>query len=95
MKAIQHKKLNTILNPCEESNKYNYQNCIYEKMILKIGCQPYWLDYINTDIENCSKATQLDKFLIIMEELNQMFTEKELTDTYECLKPCNYMEYKV
>ena len=50
---------------------------------------------INTDIENCIKATQLDKFLKIMGNLNQMFEEKELTEAYECLKPCNYMEYRV
>ena len=64
-------------------------------MISKIGCQPYWLDHIKTDFENCSKASQLQSFLMKMGLLYQISTEKELTDEYECLKPCNYMEYKV
>ena len=62
-KALQHIKLNTLNNPCEKSHSYNFQNCIYAKMISKIGCQPYWLDYVNTDIVNCTKASQLDAFL--------------------------------
>ena len=94
-KAIRQKKLKTLLNPCEESYDYNFQNCIYAKMISKIGCQPYWLDHIKTDFENCSKASQLQSFLMKMGLLYQISTEKELTDEYECLKPCNYMEYKV
>ena len=64
-------------------------------MISKIGCQPYWLDYINTEIVNCSKASQLDKFLIHMTKLIMISTEEELNDEYDCFKPCNYMEYKV
>ena len=30
-----------------------------------------------------------------MGDLIKISTEKELTDKYECLKPCNYMKYKV
>ena len=87
--------MNTPLNPCEESDDYNFQNCIYAKIISKIGCQPYWLDHIKTGIKNCSKASQLDFFLRKMGVLILISTEKELTDEYECLNPCNYMEYKV
>ena len=65
------------------------------KMISKIGCQPYWLDYINTDVVNCSKASQLDEFLKHMKKLIMISTEKDLKDEYDCLKPCRYMEYKV
>ena len=82
-------------NPCEESHDYNFQNCIFMKMISKIGCQPYWLDYINTDVVNCSKASQLDEFLKHMKKLIMISTEKDLKDEYDCLKPCRYMEYKV
>ena len=94
-KVIQHKKLNTLFNPCEESHDYNFQNCIYAKIISKIGCQPYWLDHIKTDIENCSKASKLDYFLRKMGDIIKTSTEKELRDEYECLNPCNHMEYKV
>ena len=95
LKATQHTKLNTKSNPCKESHDYSFQNCIYAKMISKIGCQPYWLDYIITGIKNCSKASQLDSFLKKMADLNGISSAKELADEYKCLKPCNYMEYKV
>ena len=64
-------------------------------MISKIGCKPYWLDYINTDVMNCSEAPQLDVSLKHMDKLYQTSTEKELEEEYDCLKPCRYMEYKV
>ena len=64
-------------------------------MISKIGCQPYWLNYIDTDVANCSKASQLDMFLKDMQILTMMTREKKIIDEYKCLKPCNYMEYKV
>ena len=64
-------------------------------MISEIGCRPHWMDYIITGIENCSKTSQLDKFLKNMADLNRISSAKELADEYECLKPCNYMEYKV
>ena len=64
-------------------------------MMSKIGCQPYWLDYIHTDIMNCTEASQLDAFLSQMSNLVQISTEKELKDNYNCLKPCRYMKYKV
>ena len=95
IQGIQHIKLNTATSPCEESTDYNFQNCIYNKIISKVGCQPYWLDYIQTDIENCSEATQLDKFLEYTGDLNTISTEEEFAEKYNCLKPCIYMEYKV
>ena len=61
----------------------------------KVGCQPYWLDYINTDIVNCTKSSQLEDFLKHMTKIVLISTEKELKDDYDCLKPCTYMEYKV
>ena len=53
------------------------------------------MDHIQTDKENCSEASQLDKFLETLGGLNTMSTEEELTEKYNCLKPCIYMEYKV
>ena len=82
-------------NPCEDSFDYNFQNCIYNKMISNVGCQPYWLDFIHTDVENCSEASQMDKFLEYMGDLNTISTEEELIENYNCLKPCTFMEYKV
>ena len=64
-------------------------------MISNVGCKPYWMDHIQTDKENCSEASKLDKFLESFGDLNTMSTEEELTEEYNCLKPCIYMEYKV
>ena len=61
----------------------------------KVGCQPYWLDYLKTGMVNCSEASQLDKFLVYIGELTTTAKEEELTQKYNCLKPCIYMEYKV
>ena len=82
-------------SPCEESLDYNFQNCIFTEMISNVGCKPYWMDHIQTDKENCSEASQLDKFLEYLGDLTKMSTEEELTEKYNCLKPCIYMEYKV
>ena len=82
-------------SPCEETIDYNFQNCIYTKIMSKVGCQPYWLDYLKTSMVNCSEASQLDKFLVYIGELTTTAKEEELTQKYNCLKPCIYMEYKV
>ena len=86
--------LNTHRNPCEAAEGYVYQNCIYKRIIAKVGCRPYWLDYIQTDKENCSEVKKLEKFLTIFSVL-RVANEGEILRDYECLKPCNYMEYKV
>ena len=64
-------------------------------MISNIGCQPYWLNFVQTDMENCSEASQMDKFLESMGNLNAISSEEELAENYNCLKPCTFMEYKV
>ena len=61
----------------------------------KIGCQPFWLDYVPTNLPNCTKGSQINTFLQRISELNAISTEKELMEAYNCLRPCKYMEYKV
>ena len=95
VKGIQHIKLNTISTPCVDSLDYNFQNCVYAKMISKVGCRPYWMDYFQTDLKNCTEASDLDLFIEYMEELNSISTDEELLEKYNCIKPCIYMEYKV
>ena len=95
IKAIQHEKLNTGIDSCEPSKEYVFQNCIYRKIISKLGCQPFWLDHIKTDFQKCSEVSKLFDFIYYMGKLNQISTEKELVEKYSCLKPCTYMEYKV
>ena len=95
IKAIQHERLNTEIDPCEPSREYVFQNCINKKMIVKLGCQPFWLDHIQTDFQKCSEVSKLFEFIYDMGKLNQISTEKELVEKYSCSKPCTYMEYKV
>ena len=86
--------LNTPRNPCEAVEGYVYQYCIYKRIIAKVGCRPYWLDYIQTDKENCSDVKKLEEFLTVLSVL-RVANEEEILREYECLKPCNYIEYRV
>ena len=61
----------------------------------KTGCQPFWLDFLQTDLPNCKEASQISCFLEDFWHLAAVETEKELMEKYSCLKPCRYMEYKV
>ena len=64
-------------------------------MISKVGCQPYWLDYIVTGIDSCSEVKKLEEFLQNIAVLRASSNERDLLREYDCLKPCKYMEYKV
>ena len=94
IQAIQHEKLNNPNNPCETANGYVYQDCIYKRIISKVGCQPYWLDYIETGTNYCSEVRKLEEFLENI-ALLRASNERDLLREYDCLKPCKYMEYKV
>ena len=94
-KAIWHEKINTAIDPCELSDGYVFQNCIYRQLMAKIGCQPFWLDYIQTDLPKCTDASQLSLFVHKFLSLNAISSEKELMEAYNCLRPCKYMEYMV
>ena len=61
----------------------------------KIGCQPFWLDYIQTDLQKCTDASQISRFLYQFFGLDAISSEKELMESYDCLRPCKYMEYMV
>lgn len=62
----------------------------------KIGCHPFWIDYIQTDLPNCTDASQISRILDKLMLLNAISSEKELMEEYDnCLRPCKYMEYMV
>ena len=88
-------KINTPINPCENSDDYVYQNCIFTKIMSKIGCQPFWMDYIKSDLPNCTDISQINLILSSLVILNKISSEKDLIEEYNCLKPCKFMEYKV
>lgn len=61
----------------------------------KIGCKPFWLEFLKTDLPNCTEASQISRFLEGFLHLTLIDMENELMESYSCLKPCRYMEYKV
>ena len=90
-----HEKISTTIDPCEQAEGYVYQNCMYREIMSRIGCQPFWLDFIMTDLPNCTEASQIFSFLDVFSNLTGVSSEKELKADYSCLRPCKYMEYKV
>ena len=93
-KAIKHNKMNTKKNPCEPASDYSYFSCIMQKMVKRTNCKPFWMTMINSDLAPCKNYSMLRKYFEMSNELNMM-DEKTLYDTYQCLKPCSFMEYKV
>ena len=94
IQAIRHEELNSEDDPCETLEDYSYQNCYLNKMIMDIGCQPYWIEEVNTKMRNCSKSSDIKQFLEKMIYISTT-DELKLQKEFNCIKPCRYMEYKV
>ena len=92
---MQHEKLNKPNNPCEEVLDYSYLSCIYAKIIQEIGCKPYWTDFVETDFPNCNNITKLSQFIKTFTESLGIMEDSVMLDKFNCLRPCNYMEYRV
>ena len=41
---------------------YNYQNCVVNSLIRKIGCKPFWLNSTSTDYPECKRAEEIRRF---------------------------------
>ena len=89
-----HNKLNTKKNPCEPASNYSYFSCIMKKIVIKTNCRPFWMTMLNSDLPPCSNYSMLKKYYKMSDDLLLM-DEKTLYETYQCLKPCSFMEYKV
>ena len=87
--------MNTGIDPCEPRDGYVFQHCMYKHLMEKIGCQPFWLDFLLTEHPNCTEASQISRFLEAFLNLTSISSENELMEEYSCLRPCSYMEYKV
>ena len=92
--AIKHHKLNTEKNPCQPAQDYKYFDCIMLKTLQRLGCKPFWMDMIESDLPLCSNYSSLSKYLIMTLDIIQM-DERTLLEEYKCLKPCSFMEYQV
>ena len=64
------------------------------KTLLSLGCKPFWMDMIESDLPLCSNYSSLSKYLIMTLDIIQM-DERTLLEEYKCLKPCSFMEYQV
>ena len=93
-KVIKHKKLNRQSNPCEDSKNYNFADCINEKLMLDVGCQPNWFFKPEINITLCSNISQLNAFDHKYTQILSLNPE-EINRNIGCLKPCIYMEYRV
>ena len=92
--AIKHHKLNTKRNPCEPAKEYKYFDCIIQKTLQSLGCKPFWLDMIESELPLCSNYSSLSKYRLMTNELLNM-DERTLFEKFKCLKPCSFMEYQV
>ena len=86
--------MNTENNPCESDINYSYFSCIMQKVMRRANCKPFWMTMISSALPQCSSYSMLRNFYNMSNEL-RMMDEKTLFDTYQCLKPCSFMEYKV
>ena len=64
------------------------------KTLLSLGCKPFWMDMIESDLPLCSNYSSLSKYLIMTLDILKM-DERTLLEEYKCLKPCSFMEYQV
>ena len=82
-------------NPCSLSTDYNLASCIFKKMTANVGCKPFWMkDPSNAILTPCNSPEESRKYLL--ELLSLVFVDDaEFRNITGCLKPCNFMEYKV
>ena len=92
--AIKHHKLNTEKNPCQPAQDYKYFDCIMQKTLQSLGCKPFWIDMIESDLPLCSNFSSLSEYRSMTRFILSM-NERNLFKKFKCLKPCSFMEYQV
>ena len=81
-------------NKCETSGNYSFLHCVYTTIISDVGCQPKWIDFMETDFKHCEDISKVTKFSDRLTR-SLLLDELSLFDEYKCLIPCNFIEYKV
>ena len=92
--AIKHNKLNTEKSPCQSAQDYKYFDCIMLKTLQRLGCKPFWMDMIESDLPLCSNYSSLSKYRNMTQDILSK-DERALFEEFKCLKPCSFMEYQV
>ena len=57
--AIRHEKRNLPNNPCEPHPKYNFGQCVDEKIMRNVGCQPPWRKFTVDELEYIAEIVGL------------------------------------
>ena len=94
LQATRKIKLSRKSSPCEPSEDYDFNSCIFDEIAKNIGCKPFWITKNPNGLTNCTEANDLIRYLYELKTTGHM-DEQSLLDRYSCLKPCSYMEYQV
>ena len=65
-----------------------------QKIIMNVGCQPHWLNELETDFNKCNDTLNLRHFLKNFTR-TMLLEDKIVFDEFHCKKPCNFMGYRV
>ena len=74
---------------------YNYQNCVINSLIRKIGCKPFWLNSTSVAFPVCQKAQDLIRFQETTKKTYFPPDKKSFYHKTGCLIPCKYKEYQI
>ena len=73
---------------------YNFATCIEDSVANDIGCNPIWRKNSLSQLPYCTKYKEYRDFIKKMNQLAFM-DMRQLKKESGCLKPCNYIEYRV
>ena len=73
---------------------YNFATCIEDSVASDVGCNPIWRINSVSQLPYCTRYKEYRDFMNKMTQLAFM-DMRQLKKESDCLKPCNYIEYKV
>ena len=73
---------------------YNFATCIEDSVASDVGCNPIWRTNSVSQLPYCTKYKEYRDFMNKMSQLAFM-DMRQLKKESGCLKPCNYIEYRV
>ena len=97
LQVVKHQLLNRDARPCEPSSEYNFANCIEKKVVDDIGCRPRWLVRGYKRRGHTPVCKEKAKYQEYTDEMTRftLMDKTQMQTKSGCLKPCEYMEYRV
>ena len=86
--------MNNPERPCETSLDFNFAQCVFRTIMMRVGCQPHWRQFSVDGLPLCNNLSLLTQFANEFERVGALVKDKIIEDT-KCLLPCSFMEYKV